>query len=65
MLKNGDVRINSSCVHCLRELGAYRWDNKSATDKVIKENDHCMDDMRYFCQTVMRRRLRSAYNDEN
>lgn len=65
MLKNGTISIHSSCTHCLRELGTYRWDEKSATDKVIKDNDHCMDDMRYFCQTIMRRRLRSVYYDEN
>lgn len=65
MLKNGTVKIHSSCTHCLRELGTYRWDEKSTADKVIKDNDHCMDDMRYFCQTIMRRRLRSVYYDEN
>lgn len=64
MLKNGTVKIHSSCKDCLRELASYRWDDKSTTDKVIKENDHCMDEMRYLCHTVMRRKLRGFNDDE-
>jgi phage terminase large subunit len=41
----------------VREFGLYRWDESAAEDKPIKENDHAMDDIRYFCQTVLRFRL--------
>lgn len=57
-LKNGNIKINRNCVDCIREFGLYRWDEKSTEDKVIKENDHAMDDVRYFCNTIMRRRVR-------
>lgn len=57
-LKNGNIKINRDCVDCIREFGLYRWDEKSTEDKVIKENDHAMDDVRYFCNTIMRRRVR-------
>lgn len=54
MLKNGTVKIHRSCKNTIREFGLYRWDEKSGEDRVIKENDHAMDDSRYFCQTILR-----------
>lgn len=29
----------------------YSWDSDSVEDRVIKENDHAMDAVRYFVQT--------------
>lgn len=58
MIQAGKVLIYESCVDCIREIQSYSWDTKSGEDKVIKENDHAMDDMRYFCNTVLRRELR-------
>lgn len=55
LLKSGTVVLHSSCKDALREFGLYSWDAKSTTDRVIKENDHAMDDIRYFCYTVMRK----------
>lgn len=57
-LKNGNIKIHRSCVDSIREFGLYRWDEKQTEDRVIKENDHAMDDIRYFCNTVMRRKVR-------
>ena len=57
-LKNGNIKIHRSCVDAIREFGLYRWDEKQTEDRVIKENDHAMDDIRYFCNTVMRRKVR-------
>lgn len=57
-LKNGNIKIHRSCVDAIREFGLYRWDEKQSEDRVIKENDHAMDDIRYFCNTVMRRKVR-------
>jgi PBSX family phage terminase large subunit len=57
-LKNGNIKIYRSCVDSIREFGLYRWDEKQTEDRVIKENDHAMDDIRYFCNTVMRRKVR-------
>lgn len=53
--KEGKIKINDCCKDCIRELGLYCWDEKSAEDKPIKENDHAMDDMRYFVQTILSR----------
>ena len=44
----------------IREFGLYRWDDESGEDKVIKENDHAMDDIRYFTNTIMRHKVRQA-----
>ncbi len=54
-LKEGRVVICRGCDDCLREMDSYVWDLDSGhTDRVKKENDHAMDDMRYFVATVVR-----------
>lgn len=58
-LKNGNIKIHRSCADCISEFGLYRWDDKSTEDKVIKDNDHAMDDVRYFCNTVMKNKVKS------
>lgn len=58
MLKNGQIKIHRNCKDAIREFGLYRWDDKSTTDKPIKENDHAMDDIRYFANTILRRRFK-------
>ena len=55
MLRAGAIKIGSDCGDAIREFGLYRWDEDSTEDKPIKENDHAMDDIRYFCATVLRR----------
>lgn len=57
-LRNGNIKIHRSCVDAIREFGLYRWDEKKTVDTVVKENDHAMDDIRYFCNTIMRKRVR-------
>ena len=53
-LKNGRVVICEGCSDCLREMDEYVWDLSSGSkDKVRKEHDHAMDDMRYFVATVL------------
>lgn len=46
------ILVNDCCVNTIREFGLYSWNSDSAEDMVIKENDHCMDAMRYFVQTA-------------
>lgn len=48
MLRSGKIRISRSCTDALREFSLYRWDEKAGMDCPIKENDHAMDDIRYF-----------------
>ena len=55
MLKAGVVKISDQCSDAIREFGLYRWDEKGEVDRPVKENDHAMDDIRYFCATVLRR----------
>lgn len=55
MLQAGVIKISSDCKDAIREFGLYHWDDKGEVDKPVKENDHAMDDIRYFCATVMRR----------
>lgn len=50
-LETRKVLINDCCTATIREFGMYSWDEKSESDAVIKENDHCMDALRYFVQT--------------
>mgnify|MGYP000788274240 CR=1 FL=1 len=57
-LRSGALKIHRSCKDAIREFGLYRWDEKSTEDRPIKENDHAMDDTRYFAMTVLRRRVR-------
>lgn len=52
-LQNGSVRICNNCKNTIAEFSAYRWDEKSQEDKPVKENDHAMDDIRYFVNTVI------------
>ena len=55
-LKEGRVVICEGCNDLLREMDAYVWDLSSeAKDRVKKENDHAMDDMRYFVATVLKK----------
>lgn len=51
-LKEGRIRICRPCIDCIRELGLYRWES-GGKDSPLKENDHAMDDMRYFVTTVL------------
>ena len=55
-LKNGRIVICEGCRDCLREMEEYVWDLSSGSgDRVKKEHDHAMDDMRYFVATVLHR----------
>ncbi len=52
-LKNGDIKICDNCSDSIREFSLYRWEERSGTDAPIKENDHAMDDIRYFVSTIL------------
>ena len=58
LLNSGMIRIDPSCKDCIREFGLYRWDEKKTSDTVLKENDHAMDEVRYFCNTVLRKKFK-------
>lgn len=52
-LHAGVLRFHPDCADTVREFGLYRWEEQG--DSPVKENDHTMDDIRYFCATVLRR----------
>lgn len=52
-LKSGELKIHRQCKDAIREFGLYRWDEESTVDKVIKADDHAMDDIRYFANTIL------------
>jgi hypothetical protein len=52
-LRNGEIRISAACTDALREFSLYVWDEHAQRDQPVKENDHAMDDIRYFVSTVI------------
>lgn len=56
-LNAGAIDFDESCKSTFDEFRAYSWDEESVEDKVIKENDHSMDQVRYFVYTVLKNEL--------
>lgn len=52
-LKQGEIRICRCCADTVREFGLYRWKDDRSRDVPLKENDHAMDDIRYFVTTCL------------
>ena len=63
LLAQGKVKIHESCKETIKEFYSYVWDDKSDKDRVIKEHDHSMDQMRYMC-TTLRHRYFPAIKEE-
>lgn len=60
LLNTKRIAFSKECVNTILEFSSYVWDTKAADkgeDKPIKEHDHAMDAVRYFCYTIL--------NDEN
>ena len=56
-LASGEILIHRRCADAVREFGLYRWDEGAGgRDIPVKEDDHAMDEIRYFVNTVMRKR---------
>lgn len=53
LLRDGSIKICRNCKATRKEFSLYRWDSKKADDLPVKENDHAMDDIRYFVSTVI------------
>lgn len=59
------IAICDCCKNTLSEIDAYVWDEKASLrgeDKPLKEHDHAMDAMRYFCQTVLQKGKVKAFD---
>lgn len=59
LLQAEKIKVCRCCEKTISEFQSYRWDTEAIEDAVIKEFDHSMDQMRYFCMTVMRREVRA------
>jgi len=51
-LKSGRIVICRTCGAAAREFGLYRWEEVGDGDRVRKEFDHAMDDIRYFVMAL-------------
>lgn len=54
LLEDSKLLFSERCKHTIDEFDLYMWDEKAADngeDVPIKENDHCMDAVRYFVNT--------------
>ncbi len=63
-LKKGEIVICDGCGNCLREMEEYIWEPGQG-EKVRKEHDHAMDEMRYFVSTILRQGRPSAFAAES
>lgn len=52
-LRDKKIRISPVCHSAIREFSLYRWDDKAKKDTPKKENDHAMDEIRYFVLNVL------------
>lgn len=57
LLQTGRLKFHESCDNTFKEFQSYMWDKDAGEDKVIKENDHMCDSIRYFANTVMWREI--------
>lgn len=53
LLRENVLCFSDSCRDTLREFSLYCWDEGCGRDAPKKENDHAMDDLRYFVMTAL------------
>lgn len=56
LLNTERLAFSQSCKNTIMEFASYIWDPKAAErgeDKPIKQHDHAMDAVRYFCYTIL------------
>lgn len=55
------ILFMKECKNTEKEFSSYVWDSKASErgeDKPLKENDHCMDAVRYLCYTIIRKEVK-------
>jgi len=68
LLNTGRLFFSQSCVNTIKEFASYIWDPKAADrgeDKPIKQHDHAMDAVRYFCYTILNHKKVRIKNKAN
>ena len=62
-LNNEKIQFCDTCENTFKEFASYVWDEKASErgeDKPIKQHDHAMDAVRYFCYTIIHKK--ASYN---
>lgn len=57
LLSECKIFFSQKCTNTIKEFNSYVWDEKAANrgeDKPIKDNDHAMDAVRYYCYTILK-----------
>ena len=57
-LNTEKIFFHKKCKNTIKEFSSYVWDSKACErgeDKPIKQYDHAMDAVRYFCYTIIRK----------
>ena len=60
-LQTGKAKVSSRCKNWIREVQGYVWDEDAQEDRPLKDNDHAMDDMRYFIKTMRVSKNKNTY----
>lgn len=55
LLRQRKLVICEGCEDAIREFSLYHWDEKAVGDRVVKRDDHAMDDIRYFAVSLGKR----------
>ena len=56
LLNQEKITFYEGCPNTIQEFSCYIWDSKASAkgeDKPIKQHDHAMDAVRYFCYTIL------------
>lgn len=56
LLNQEQIFFSKKCRNTIKEFGSYVWDSKASErgeDKPLKQHDHAMDAVRYFCYTII------------
>ena len=55
-LNQEQIAFSDKCINTITEFNSYIWDGKASErgeDKPLKQHDHAMDAVRYFCYTIL------------
>lgn len=58
LLNREEIAFYEGCINTRKEFASYVWDEKASgkgEDKPVKQRDHAMDAVRYFCFTIIRK----------
>lgn len=64
LLSDEKIAFMNCCKNAISEFSSYVWDERAAKhgeDKPLKEHDHAMDAVRYFCNTILNKKHQWIY----